>query len=272
MFKALKQQISDILNSGEKSFTVFDELQVEQYNSDKTWNTSKNVAVLYVNYGTVELLTGNQGLEGTLQLDLLLQVEQGVKIESLISEPLQNLIDNANGVILTEQGTNYEYELNFSLPTTDGDIRITNSGIKYLRYTLPVTVRMTNGVFLGDNANIQMCRSGGVLAPLVNVTSFVLNPNVVTMPIPKLNSNTMKSTVTAKNWKATIVAKFNPNDELHKVIYDTSNDNPKTLWTFSYILSTETMARSRTVVITDPVFTFNKGTAATMQFAVSEGE
>ena len=258
MFDALRREIQDILG---ENFAVFFEYNTNQETNEAILNEYKNVAVLYVNYGDLKLLEGNQGLTGALQLELLLSVKEGAQLESVVSAPLYNLINKQNGKIEGEGGP-WTYVLNYHAPTSTGEIHTTTEGVDYVVYSLPMDVTVTATLMLGEQFELQVWHNKE-WKTLNNYVRMVLNPKVTLNPYTLVNGNVTKSSATAKVWGARIDFFFDIKDPLHKDIYKVLDRDPETVWKIRYSVAGDDYTE-RTVLFFDSNLTFERG-----QFTVS---
>lgn len=267
MFNSLCREINDILGD---DFVVICEYNTTPENNDKILDTYKNVGVLHVNYGTLKLLPGNQGMTGTSKLDLLMCVKEGVVIENLVSAPLYDLLAHQNGVF--GQGeSNYRYLLNYHLPTSTGEVNVTQyKGVRYVEYSLPVDITMaSNTLMLGGDFDVELSLNGSFTA-LKNIATSTLSPNVTLDSHTTVNTNTTTSDVLAKVWGMQIVFEFDATDALHKALYAALDDAPHTPWIIRYKPKIGSFAyKTRKVIFHDSSISFPRGqfTVVTLNLA-----
>lgn len=268
MFNSLAYEINTILNGSGKEFAVFMNYNIEQEQGDALLDKFANIGVLYVNYGEIRLLENNQGLKGSMQLDLLMSIDDGVKVDDLVQAPLQALIDNANGKLKDGDG-NAQYVLSFHLPTTNGDIKYTEQGKKYLLYSLPIDVFLSNGLLLGESVKIYLDGN-----EIKNVSSATLTPIMQLDSRTMANSNKTLVTGLATAWSVQIVLVFNPSDTLHQAIYKCLLDEPYKKWTITLgdgeMKGTNGTNTTKSVILHDGVSSFNRAQPTFLTFNASE--
>lgn len=268
MFNSLCKEINDILGD---DFQVFYEYNTTPENNDKILNTYKNVGVLHINFGELKLLSGNQGMTGALQLDLLMCVKEGVQVEDLVSEPLYNLVDHQNGVIV-QGDVNCTYVLNYHLPTSTGEIKVTSDkGVGYVTYSLPIDVTVAaNSLMFGEKFVVELLYNGRY-TPLKNVVSCTLAPNVTLDSHTPVNTNTTKSDVLAKVWGMQIICNFDASDALNKEIYAALDESPERAWTIRYKPNVSGFTyKERKVIFHDSSISFPRGQFAVVTLNLAE--
>lgn len=292
MFEIVKE-IEEILNGTGDTFAVFNELEVEQAESDETWETYDNVGVVYSNGLSMELLPGNKGMAGSLELELLLQVKDGVKTADLIIEPLTALIDNANGTLKTAVKTavdehgqpvmtpiTYNYTMAFDYPRTDGKVEVTANGKHFVRFVMAISLTMTTALTMGDevDGDVWLDLGTGTAVQLENIVNFILTPNVAIDAKQGMNNNTIKATVTGRKWGAQIIFKFDADNALHKALFNLCEDTPEISCTIKYRLPNDTVTasgkvyRTRQVILHDTVFPFLRGENTAVTLNLSEAD
>lgn len=203
MFRLLCRELESALQSSGQSWTVFDEYQVAQANSQDVWKQYKNIGVLYVNGMTLRLLPKNKGLTGSMQLDMCLQVTPNTNVEETVSSAVTALLASHNGVV-KEDSNNYSYSLNFNQPTSTGNVEITEWGDKFVRYSMTIAVSITNGIALGDGAYFKI-KIGNEYKAVENIVTMtaVYNSNVDTRTMA--NTNRTKTSVDGQSWGLELV-------------------------------------------------------------------
>ncbi|MCH5157478.1 MAG: hypothetical protein J1G02_06365 [Clostridiales bacterium] len=266
MFNTLRREIEEILGD---NFAVFFEYSTNPENNDKILNEYKNVGVLYVNYGDLKLLPGNQGLTGALQLDLLLSIKEGVELESVVSKPLYALLKHQNGNIYPikerqndgqceDKEIAYRYVLNYHMPTSTGEIQTTAAGVEYVVYSLPIDVTVSTTLMMGDQFVLEV-KYNGEYTKLNNASTTVMNPKLTLDPHTLVNGdNVTKSSAVARVWGNRVDILFDDSDKLHMAIYKALNENPDTVWDIRYSID-GTNYTERTVLFFDSTFTFTTG-------------
>ena len=264
MFNALRREIEEILGD---DFAVFFEYSTNPRKNDKILDEYKNVGVLHINYGDIKLLPNNQGMTGALQLDLLMTVKDGVELESVVSKPLYDLISKHNGVLYPNgTGIIYSYVLNYHLPTSDGEEKITKTkGTRYVKYSLPIDVTLAaSSLMLGEQFDIKLNSIA-----LKNVVNAVVNPKLTLDPHTYVKGNVTKSSATARVWGMQVNCLFDVTDELHNAIYKALNENPETVWEVQYSLD-GTNYTTRNVLLFESTVTFERGQFAVLNLNMCE--
>lgn len=231
MFNALAREINEKLGD---DYAVFSEYQIDQAYSEAVWREYKNIGVLYVGYGDLQLLSGNQGLQGQLMLQLLLAVDEGVKTAEVVSAALDRLVAAQNGTMYTDEGTAYKYILNYHLPTSTGKVENGPDAIRFVRYEVMIDVVLSSTLMLGSEFGIQMQNAAGNFVTLDNVISSVLVNNVMTAENTYLEGNTVRSDAVAKRWSLTVSLLYSPENALHRELLAETNADPQKVWIITY--------------------------------------
>ena len=270
MFDALRREINEILGS---DFAVFSEYSTKPEKNEEVLDAYKNVGVLYINYGDLRLLPGNKGLTGSLQLELMLRLEEGVTMESLVSKPLYDLMAHQNGRVYGRDNAPYGYVLNYHMPTSSGEMYTTTAGTEYVVYSLPIDVVLAaQSLMLGEEfvVEIDLGDTTPNFVELINIVSSVLMPNVTPDTCTMINSedddeiNSTKSSAIARVWGMHIEGNFDATNELHKAIYKALDTTPERTWTIRYKPNVDNFDyTTRKVIFHDSAVSFPRG-----QFAV----
>lgn len=235
MFNRIVYELQEILNESGKEFVVLPNYVLDAEQGDALINKYENVGVLYVNYGALRLMTGNKGLTGSMQLDLLMCVEDGVKTDEIIQAPLQALMGRTNGFLTDVEAqpdapeweqTGYNYILSYHVPTTNGDVQYTSEGKKYIIYNLPIDIFLTRDLLMGDSVKVWL--DGQLLTNLLNYT---IAPSVQVEGKTMVNTNKTVVDALSSTWGMQLSLLFNPNDATHKAIYQSIIDTPFKVWT-----------------------------------------
>lgn len=268
MFDALRREIERILGN---DFAVFFEYNTNSQNNEQILNEYKNVGVLYVNYGDLKLLPDNQGLTGAMQLDLLMCVKDGAQLESVVSKPIYDLLACHNGVLNKDNKTNYQYLLNYHMPTSTGEEHVTTEGIRYVIYSLPIDVTMSDSsLMLGDQFLFEI-QLGNEFIPLKNRTTNTLAPRLTLDSHTPVNSSRTKSTAIASAWGKQVVFLFDGSDPLHKAIYKALDETPETVWKIRYKPDIDGYEyKTREVLFHDSTVTFERGEFAVLVLNMCE--
>lgn len=274
MFRTLAREINAILNESGKTFNVYDEYSLHQTKSDEIWKEYRNIAVLYVDYGALRLLPGNKGLNGSLRLDLMLEVQPSDNVEDVISAPLEALINAQNG-ILNVDGTTVHYVLYYHVPTSDGHIQTTTTGIDYVTYSLPVDISLTNGLTMGDSTVVQL-KLNDEWTTLTDSASVTFAYNKQLDSKTALNTNKIKSSVNAESWGLQAVANFDATNALHMAIWEALEDEPEKVWQVRYSLvgdfTVSSKYRTRECVTQNSFIVSERGQPTTLQLNITEGD
>lgn len=150
IFELLAQEIKSILGN---DYVVFTEMSLHAQENQDVWEQFDNIGVLYVGYGDLQLLTGNQGLKGQAELQVLCKVKDRYNNINPIRNALDNLTATANGTIYAPQGE-YKYIMNCGVPVSDGEV---NMGIesKFVSYTVPINVTVASGLMFGAEYEVE---------------------------------------------------------------------------------------------------------------------
>lgn len=275
MFNNIVYELQHILNESGKEFAVFNNFAVEQEKGDDLIDKYSNIGVLYVNYGTIKLLKGNKGLQGSMQLDLIMEIAEGVKTESVIQSPLQALMANTNGTLYDLQdGSQSQYVLQYHLPTTNGNVGYTTSGKKYVVYSLPIDLYLTSGLLMGESVTLTM--SNGVVSDtLENVVRLTLAPSVQLDAKTMLNQRKTTVTPLAKGWGANVVFYYEREDAVHQAIYKSIMDTPFMEWSVTIgdkELKGNNTDTTKIVVLHDSSVSFERGQPTMITLSMSETE
>lgn len=235
MFNSIVYELQNILNESGKEFVVFPNYVLDAAQGDELINKYENVGILYVNYGALRLMTGNKGMTGSMQLDLIMEVEDGVKMDEIVQRPLQALMSHTNGKIMEIEGKEdgeldwekegYNYVLVYHLPTTNGDVKYTSGGKKFVVYSLLIDVYLTSGLIMGESVEIKL--DGATINNIVNCT---IAPSVQVEPRTMLNHNKTVVDGLSSAWGIQFTIMFAPNDATHKALYQAIVENPLKVW------------------------------------------
>lgn len=274
MFNALRREIQEILGDG---FEVFFGYNTNDEDNEKILDEYRNVGVLYINYGDLRLLPNSQGLTGSLQLDMMLSIKDGVEVESVVSKPLFDLIAHHNGQFESysdddDNGITYSYVLNYHAPTSSGEEYFTTAGNKYVIYSLPIDVVVANkSLMLGEQFIVEI-ELDGEFVPLTNTASAVLMPKLTPDTCTYIDDgddssngvNTTKSSAIARVWGFHVECYIDLTNELHKAIYNALDKTPERTWNIRYKPNAKGFEyTTRKVLFHDSTATFPRG-----QFAV----
>lgn len=278
IFDNLCREINTILDESGQSFGVVAEYQIQRDKLGELFELYDNIGVVYVNLGELYLLEGNQGLEGSMTLDLLMKVREDVNLESNIREPIDLLTSRQNGILIETalDGTQtvYQYVLNYHVPTTTGHQEIASNGTAFIRYSVPIDLVVATGVTYGDDMQLAI-KVGANYVKVKNVTEFILAPNVALDTKEQTNTNTNKAMPIAKSWGASVIVTFDKNDTLHKAIFNALESDPFTEWDIEYGFSDdfteqEPTTTKRHVISHDSTISFIKGVPSKMTLNLAE--
>lgn len=270
MYNLLRREIEQALKSSGQSWAVFDEYQIQQANSEETWEQYKNIGVLYINGTTLRLLPNNKGLTGSLQLDMCLQIEEGVNLEEVVSRAVTALLASHNGVAYTD-GNNYQYSLNFNQPTTTGRVETTAFGVDFMRYTMTIAVSVTNGIALGDNAYFKV-KIGNIYVPIQNISTMTVVYNSEIDTRTMANTNKTKSSVDGQSWGLELVFNYDVDSTTNgaqELILDNADTAPNAVYTVQYSLDGINY-KQKNVVAHNPQIQANKGDTITVSVSFAE--
>lgn len=223
MFNKIVYELQAILNESGKEFAVFGNFMLDQEQGDALLDKYENVGVLYVNYGALRLMSGNKGLTGSMQLDLIMGIDDGTKTDEVIQAPLQALMSRTNGVLVDDD--TYNYVLVYHLPTTNGDVKYTSGGKKFVVYSLPIDIYLTSGLIMGESVEIKL--DGAIINNVVNCT---IAPSVQTEARTQTNTNKTVVDGLSSAWGMQLTIMFAPNDATHKALYQAIVENPLKVW------------------------------------------
>ena len=239
MFNSIVYELQNILNESGKEFVVFPNYVLDAAQGDAIIDKYANVGILYVNYGALRLMTGNKGLTGSMQLDLIMEVEDGVKTDEIIQAPLQALMSSTNGELKEVETrpdepeweqTGYNYILSYHVPTTTGDINYTSEGKKYIVYSLPIDIFLTKGLLMGDSVPVKL-QVDNEFVKIENLVNYTIAPSVQVEGKTMVNTNKTVVDALSSTWGMQLAILFDPSNELHKLIYESIIDNPFKVWT-----------------------------------------
>lgn len=288
VFDAVKRELQDILNNNPKNTTygIFNEYDIHQDHIVDDLNRYDNLGVLYVNYGSLQLLEGNSGMTGTIRLELLMGVKDGYTSSTPVTEPLYSLMESSNGRLKTMiADKDYSYVMNVHLPTSDGVVEFGDSTYKYVRHNIIIDITVSSDFILGNlfdlqffNTNTQMWQS------FPNMTMFLISPNkqLSTMPFIETESgeddDRFTSFATQKVWGASVQSVFTPSNAIHADIYANAEDLEKTYqirYTYKGASANPSVAGdyvTKTVIVNDVAINAQKGVFVTLQFTMAEAK
>lgn len=288
VFDAVKKELQDILNNNPKNTTygIFNEYDLHQDHIVDDLNRYDNLGVLYVNYGSLQLLEGNSGMTGTIRLELLMGVKDGYTSSTPVTEPLYSLMESSNGRLKTMiADKDYSYVMNVHLPTSDGVVEFGDGTYKYVRHNIIIDITVSSDFILGNlfdlqffNTNTQMWQS------FPNMTMFLISPNkqLSTMPFIETESgeddDRFTSFATQKVWGASVQSVFTPSNAIHADIYANAENLEKTYqirYTYKGASANPSVAGdyvAKTVIVNDVAINAQKGVFVTLQFTMAEAK
>ena len=142
MFNEIKELLGDEYGLV-KEFNPHDTRFIEQM------NTYDNIGTLYVNNGSLGFIPDGAKMTIYYTLELFIRVKQGINTSDVVVEPLNNLAKGMTGELYTETG-GYKYLLDLGLPSSDGLLVNGIDGDKFVRYEIPITAIVTQGVTLEE--------------------------------------------------------------------------------------------------------------------------
>lgn len=288
VFDAVKKELQDILNNNPKNTTygIFNEYDLHQDHIVDDLNRYDNLGVLYVNYGSLQLLEGNSGMTGTIRLELLMGVKDGYTSSTPVTEPLYSLMESSNGKLKTMiADKDYSYVMNVHLPTSDGVVEFGDGLYKYVRHNIVIDITVSSDFILGNlfdlqffNTNTQMWQS------FPNMTMFLISPNkqLSTMPFIETESgeddDRFTSFATQKVWGASVQSVFTPTNAIHADIYANAENLEKTYqirYTYKGASANPSVVGdyvTKTVIVNDVAINAQKGVFVTLQFTMAEAK
>lgn len=288
IFDAVKRELQSILNNNPKNITygIFNEYDLQQDHIVNDLNRYDNLGVLYVNYGSLQLLEGNSGMTGTIRLELLMGIKEGYTNSTPVTEPLYSLMENANGRLKTlvdGDSKNYSYVMNVHLPTSDGIVEFGDGAYRYVRNNIVIDITVSSDFILGNLFDLQFYNDNtGFWESFPNMTLFLITPNkqLSTMPFIKTETgqddDRFTSFATQRLWGASVQAIFTPSNAIHQSIYNNAEDLDK-IYKIRYTYKGASANPSvygdfmqKTAIVNDVAINAQKGTFVLLQFNMSE--
>lgn len=266
IFELLARQIQATLNESGGSYLIKSEMDTQQAKLGEYLEQFDNVGVLYVNYGTLNILPNDKGATGTVMLDLFMRVKDGATTITPITTPLYALQNKSNGII--QGDSTYSYVMNFHFPASDGVLYSFDTLDKFVKYTMTIDVTVTKDLLLGNIFRIQIWHDGQ-WTELDGLISTVLTPNVQLNTVGKINALKYASKATLQKWGMQVTCLLMGN-ALHNEIYENC-DNLDKVWQVRYSKDGATF-KEKSCVMSDTAFSFEKGVFSRMAFVLTEAD
>nr|DAR85338.1 MAG TPA: hypothetical protein [Caudoviricetes sp.] len=224
MFEEILREINRILGS---DYALFWEFYPQEEKADEVLAVYKNIGMLRIETGTLQLLQGNQGMQVDTALHLLMRIEDTDLTSKRITDALNALVSAANGYIETAEG-NYNYVFSFGLPRRVAPVEHFRA-VNFVPYVIPLNITVSQELVFGDDIQVTIDNQA-----LDGIISWQETPSKTLRALTMFNVDEIKNAFEMKTWSFTALVMYKDDNSLHNALLEDERAEPHTVHDFVY--------------------------------------